>query len=115
MRLSLPVTCSERFITEQEKARRWQEIQMRQQPRGAAPPRRRGGYTLPVLSPPPTFTSESFACIFILGGEVTSPEAVTSPQPPSFDDEMLELINEYFYGVRIFPGQDLDGTYVGWV
>ena len=28
---------------------------------------------------------------------------------------MLELINEYFYGVRIFPGQDLDGTYVGWV
>ena len=46
---------------------------------------------------------------------MTSPEAVTSPQPPSFDDEMLELINEYFYGVRIFPGQDLDGTYVGWV
>ena len=28
MRLSLPVTCSERFITEQEKARRWQETQM---------------------------------------------------------------------------------------
>ena len=28
---------------------------------------------------------------------------------------MLELINEYFYGVRIFPGQDLEGTYVGWV
>ena len=46
---------------------------------------------------------------------MASPEAVTSPQPPSFDDEMLELINEYFYGVRIFPGQDLDGTYVGWV
>ena len=91
MRLCLPVTCSDRFITEQEKARRWQEIQMRQQPRGVAPPRRRGG-------------------------EVASPEAVTSPQPPaSFDDEMLELINEYFYGVRIFPGQDLDGTYVGWV
>ena len=53
--------------------------------------------------------------IIIPGGEVASPEAVTSPQPPSFDDEMLELINEYFYGVRIFPGQDLDGTYVGWV
>ena len=53
--------------------------------------------------------------LIISGGEVTSPEAVTSPQPPSFDDEMLELINEYFYGVRIFPGQDLDGTYVGWV
>ena len=39
MRLSLPVTCSARFITEQEKARRWQEIQARQQPRQA--PRRR--------------------------------------------------------------------------
>ena len=39
MRLSLPVTCSGRFITEQEKARRWQEIQARQQPRQA--PRRR--------------------------------------------------------------------------
>ena len=38
-----------------------------------------------------------------------------STQPPPFDDEMLELINEYFYGVRIFPGQDPNMVYVGWV
>jgi len=88
MRLSLPVTCNDRFITEQEKARRWQEIQMRQAPRQA--PRRRGA------------------------PDVASPE-VTSPAPPAFDDEMLELINEYFYGVRIFPGQDPAMVYVGWV
>ena len=43
-----------------------------------------------------------------------SPE-VTSPQPASIDDEMLELINEYFYGVRVFPGQDPSMVYVGWV
>ena len=28
---------------------------------------------------------------------------------------MLELINEYFYGLRIFPGQDPAMVYVGWV
>lgn len=32
-----------------------------------------------------------------------------------FDAECLKLINEYFYGVRIFPGQDPTHTYVGWV
>lgn len=25
------------------------------------------------------------------------------------------MINEYFYGVRIFPGQDPGHVYVGWV
>ena len=45
-----------------------------------------------------------------------SPPEVTSPQPAAgFDDEMLELINEYFYGIRIFPGQDPAMVYVGWV
>ena len=63
---------------------------MRQQPRQA--PRRRG-----AAGP-------------------TSPPEVTSPQPAvGFDDEMLELINEYFYGIRIFPGQDPGMVYVGWV
>ena len=63
---------------------------MRQQPRQA--PRRRG-----VPGP-------------------GSPPEVTSPQPAAgFDDEMLELINEYFYGIRIFPGQDPAMVYVGWV
>ena len=32
-----------------------------------------------------------------------------------FDHECLKLINEYFYGVRIFPGQDPTHVYVGWV
>ena len=45
-----------------------------------------------------------------------SPPEVTSPQPAAgFDDEMLELINEYFYGIRIFPGQDPAMVDVGWV
>ena len=33
----------------------------------------------------------------------------------AFDAECLRLINEYFYGVRIFPGQDPAHVYVGWV
>ncbi|XP_071050495.1 ryanodine receptor isoform X2 [Onthophagus taurus] len=32
-----------------------------------------------------------------------------------YDAECLKLINEYFYGVRIFPGQDPTHLYVGWV
>ncbi|XP_050555799.1 ryanodine receptor isoform X12 [Spodoptera frugiperda] len=32
-----------------------------------------------------------------------------------FDAECLKLINEYFYGVRIFPGQDPTHVYIGWV
>lgn len=32
-----------------------------------------------------------------------------------YDAECLKLINEYFYGVRVFPGQDPTHVYVGWV
>lgn len=32
-----------------------------------------------------------------------------------FDGECLKLMNEYFYGVRIFPGQDPAHVYIGWV
>lgn len=32
-----------------------------------------------------------------------------------FDAECLKLMNEYFYGVRIFPGQDPTHVYIGWV
>lgn len=32
-----------------------------------------------------------------------------------YDGECLKLINEYFYGVRIYPGQDPTHVYVGWV
>ena len=31
------------------------------------------------------------------------------------DKESLDLMNEFFYGVRIFPGQDPNLVYVGWV
>lgn len=32
-----------------------------------------------------------------------------------YDSDCLKLINEYFYGVRIFPGQDPCHVYIGWV
>jgi hypothetical protein len=32
-----------------------------------------------------------------------------------YDTDCLKLMNEYFYGVRIFPGQDPTHVYVGWV
>ncbi|XP_063919785.1 ryanodine receptor isoform X1 [Zophobas morio] len=32
-----------------------------------------------------------------------------------YDGECLKLINEYFYGVRIYPGQDPTHVYIGWV
>jgi hypothetical protein len=32
-----------------------------------------------------------------------------------FDTECLNLINEYFFGIRIFPGQDPSHVFVGWV
>lgn len=32
-----------------------------------------------------------------------------------YDAECLRLMNEYFYGVRVFPGQDPTHVYVGWV
>lgn len=33
----------------------------------------------------------------------------------NLEPEALNLINEYFYGVRVFPGQDPNNVYVGWV
>lgn len=32
-----------------------------------------------------------------------------------FDADCMKLMNEYFYGVRVFPGQDPTHVYVGWV
>ncbi|KAL3284793.1 hypothetical protein HHI36_018934 [Cryptolaemus montrouzieri] len=32
-----------------------------------------------------------------------------------YDADCLKLMHEYFYGVRIFPGQDPGHVYVGWV
>ncbi len=45
-----------------------------------------------------------------------TPEPVTgSGEQAPLDPESLELINEYFYGVRIYPGQDTNLVYIGWV
>lgn len=46
---------------------------------------------------------------------VTVPTGVESVGNELFDAECLKLINEYFYGIRIFPGQDPTHVYVGWV
>uniref|UniRef100_A0A4D5R9V0 Ryanodine receptor 44F n=1 Tax=Scolopendra viridis TaxID=118503 RepID=A0A4D5R9V0_SCOVI len=55
------------------------------------------------------------------------PGSIKHGRPPSYmgeddgeggdylDDESLDLINEYYYGVRIFPGQDPNHVFVGWV
>ena len=42
------------------------------------------------------------------------PEQPNPDQPP-IDAETMELMNEYFYGVRVFPGQDPNYVYLGWV
>ena len=36
-------------------------------------------------------------------------------EPVPLDNEALDLINEYFYGIRIFPGQEPNLVYLGWV
>lgn len=46
---------------------------------------------------------------------VATPSTVEAFGNEIFDAECLRLINEYFYGVRIFPGQDPTHVYVGWV
>lgn len=48
------------------------------------------------------------------GGALGQPP-VESSGNEMFDAECLKLINEYFYGIRIFPGQDPTHVYVGWV
>ncbi|XP_055857540.1 ryanodine receptor isoform X7 [Episyrphus balteatus] len=48
------------------------------------------------------------------GGNLGNP-SVESSGNEMFDADCLRLINEYFYGVRIFPGQDPTHVYVGWV
>ena len=47
---------------------------------------------------------------------VIQPRGVHEPNDMDlFDSECFNMINEYFYGVRIFPGQDPTHVYVGWV
>ena len=103
LRLSLPVTLNDTFISEHEKARRWQHYQQsrNQPPRGQNPRNRGSGYNRRQQQ------------------QASSPAAeLTPPQaegPGGMDREALEMINEYFYGVRVFPGQDPNVVYVGWV
>jgi ryanodine receptor 2 len=58
--------------------------------------------SIPDRSPKAMSGSMSTSKIETIGNEV-------------YDAECLKLINEYFYGVRIFPGQDPTHVYVGWV
>ena len=96
MRLSLPVTCHDRFISEHEKARRWHEIQTRMnQPQRLR--RQQSGRGARNMEEPENQQAE---------GENSQPQ---------MDAETLELLNEYFYGVRIFPGQEPNLVYIGWV
>ena len=96
MRLSLPVTCHDRFISEHEKARRWHEIQTRMhQPQRLR--RQQSGRGPRNMEEPEDQQA---------GGENAQPQ---------MDAETLELLNEYFYGVRIFPGQEPNLVYIGWV
>ncbi|KAK6622641.1 hypothetical protein RUM43_008483 [Polyplax serrata] len=46
---------------------------------------------------------------------ILQPSIVDPTGTEPFDAECLKLMNEYFYGVRIFPGQDPTHVYVGWV
>jgi hypothetical protein len=45
--------------------------------------------------------------------EAASPEA-TSPPPANMDNEMLELMNEYFYGVRQALQMDPHETFLSY-
>ena len=94
LRLSLPVTCNDRFITEHEKARRWHEIQTR-------------------MNQPQRLRRQQSS----RGGPRNMEDSPAQPtnDAPQMDAETLELINEYFYGVRIFPGQEPNLVHIGWV
>jgi ryanodine receptor 2 len=67
-----------------------------------APTVRISNADLRVQAPMVPDRQKSFGHIESIGNEV-------------YDAECLKLINEYFYGVRIFPGQDPTHVYVGWV
>ena len=43
------------------------------------------------------------------------PPVEEGTEPAPLDNEALELINEYFYGIRILPGQDPNNVYLGFV
>jgi len=44
-----------------------------------------------------------------------APDPAPVQSPERLEREALDLINEFFYGVRIFPGQDPNLVYLGWV
>lgn len=50
-----------------------------------------------------------------LAGAQTMVTSESDEDAELFDTECLKLMDEYFYGVRIFPGQDPGHVYVGYV
>lgn len=49
------------------------------------------------------------------GSRVNLTETLPDENNDLLDPNHLELVDEYFYGVRIFPGQDPSLVYCGWV
>ncbi|XP_050722291.1 ryanodine receptor-like isoform X2 [Eriocheir sinensis] len=81
-----------------------------------------GSNTLEVPRPPRKNRSPSLRVAQGGDGKLMPPaiperQTVTeeSREEEMFDAECLKLMNEYFYGVRIFPGQDPAHVYIGWV
>ncbi|KAI1309032.1 Ryanodine receptor [Halotydeus destructor] len=42
-------------------------------------------------------------------------DLVSDEHQDDFDESCLDLVDEYYYGVRIFPGQDPSHVFCGWV
>ncbi|RWS13212.1 ryanodine receptor-like protein, partial [Dinothrombium tinctorium] len=49
------------------------------------------------------------------GSRVPIPDSLPDEASDLLDPSCLDLVDEYFYGVRIFPGQDPSHVYCGWV
>lgn len=93
LRLSMPVTVQENLISDFEKSKRLQMVHssMRQRPNSS--------------------NRMSQGDRDFKGIEDSAGTSGTNALPPG----ALAAMNEYFYGVRIFPGQDPNVVYVGWI
>ncbi|KAH1010100.1 hypothetical protein HUJ05_004454 [Dendroctonus ponderosae] len=88
---------------------------------GMSPTARSVGLSNTMLSRSPTMKQQQGDNL--QAGSVPQQKQLSVPQASDvesvgneiYDAECLKLVNEYFYGVRIFPGQDPTHTYVGWV
>lgn len=74
----------------------------------------------PPISNQVDFFSNQPAATYDASKEETfAPEVAESAFPPPENDDMemqaiMEFVEEYYFGVRIFPGQDISKVFVGW-